>query len=171
MQGERNVCCRNKHTEQEDAVLSTVMSQASQVAPTQDVRNWGSVRVSEKIPWRRGMVNPLQGYFLKSHGQKSLVGCSPWGHRESDLRLQSDLARTWLTRVALDPVPSGVGGWTVPFLPGRAEGGSERTVPPASIAVTLLPSPLQRHDDPSQLLLLFLCEAQSRSGVSPATSC
>ena len=37
-----------------------------------------------KIPWRRAwQPTPV---FLpgKSHGQRSLVGCSPWGHRESD---------------------------------------------------------------------------------------
>ena len=33
-----------------------------------------------------GNGNPLQ-YFLpgESHGQRSLVGYSPWGHRESDM--------------------------------------------------------------------------------------
>ena len=38
----------------------------------------------EKIPWRRvGQPTPvsLPG---KSHGQRSLVDCSPWGHKESD---------------------------------------------------------------------------------------
>ena len=37
-----------------------------------------------KIPWRRAkQPTPI---FLsgESHGQKSLVGFSPWGHRESD---------------------------------------------------------------------------------------
>ena len=44
----------------------------------------GSIPASEKIPWRRkGQPPPV---FLpgKSHGQKSLVGSSPWGQRESD---------------------------------------------------------------------------------------
>ena len=38
-----------------------------------------------KIPWRRaGQPTPV---FLpaESHGQGSLAGCSPWGHRESDM--------------------------------------------------------------------------------------
>ena len=38
-----------------------------------------------KIPWRKKwQPTPvfLPGQF---HGQRSLVGCSPWGHRESDL--------------------------------------------------------------------------------------
>ena len=37
-----------------------------------------------KIPWRRKWhPTPL---FLpgKSHGQRSLAGCSPWGHKELD---------------------------------------------------------------------------------------
>ena len=33
----------------------------------------------------KGTGNPLQCSFLgKSHGQRSLAGYSPWGHRESD---------------------------------------------------------------------------------------
>jgi len=38
----------------------------------------------EKIPWRRAwQPTPV---FLpgKSHGQRSLAGYSPWGHREPD---------------------------------------------------------------------------------------
>ena len=31
-----------------------------------------------------GNGNPLQYSCLESHGQRSLVGYSPWGHRESD---------------------------------------------------------------------------------------
>ena len=32
-----------------------------------------------------GNGNPLQYYCLeKSHGQRSLVGYSPWGHKEAD---------------------------------------------------------------------------------------
>ena len=37
-----------------------------------------------KIPWRRAwQPTPV---FLpgKSHGQRNLAGCSPWGHTESD---------------------------------------------------------------------------------------
>ena len=37
-----------------------------------------------KTPWRRAeLPTPV---FLpgESHGQRSLMGCSPWGHRESD---------------------------------------------------------------------------------------
>ena len=32
-----------------------------------------------------GLGNPLQYSCLENpHGQRSLVGCSPWGHKESD---------------------------------------------------------------------------------------
>ena len=38
-----------------------------------------------KIPWRRKWQ--LTPVFLpgKSHGQRSLVGYDPWGHKESDV--------------------------------------------------------------------------------------
>jgi len=38
-----------------------------------------------KIPWRRAWQ--ATSVFLpgKSHGQRSLAGCSPWGDRESDM--------------------------------------------------------------------------------------
>ena len=32
-----------------------------------------------------GHGNPLQYYLENPHGQRSLVGCSPWSHRESDM--------------------------------------------------------------------------------------
>ena len=41
-----------------------------------------------KIPWRRAwQPSPV---FLpgESRGQRSLVGCSPWGHKESDMAKQ-----------------------------------------------------------------------------------
>ena len=51
-----------------------------------------------KIFWRRAwQPTPV---FLpgKSHGQRSLTGCSPWGHKESDttkqLKLFKDSERT-----------------------------------------------------------------------------
>ena len=41
-----------------------------------------------KIPWRRKWQ--LTPVFLpvKSHGERSLAGCSPWGHKESDMAEQ-----------------------------------------------------------------------------------
>ena len=49
-----------------------------------DVKRRGFKPCIRKILWRREwQPTPV---FLpgKSHGQKSLVGYSPWGHRESD---------------------------------------------------------------------------------------
>ena len=38
-----------------------------------------------KIPWRKA-CNPLPVFFLgEFHGQRSLAGYSPWGHKESDM--------------------------------------------------------------------------------------
>ena len=37
-----------------------------------------------KIPWRRKWHSTLVFLPGKSHGQRSLVSCSPWGRRESD---------------------------------------------------------------------------------------
>jgi len=44
----------------------------------------GSIPGVGKIPWRR--VWQLTSVFLpgESHGLRSLVGYSPWGHKESD---------------------------------------------------------------------------------------
>ena len=37
-----------------------------------------------KIPWRRKWQPTPVFLPRKSHGQRSLVGYSPWGHKESD---------------------------------------------------------------------------------------
>ena len=37
-----------------------------------------------KIPWRRKRQPTPVFLPAEFHGQKSLVGCSPWGHKESD---------------------------------------------------------------------------------------
>ena len=52
-----------------------------------DTGDLGSIPGLERSPGQ-GNGNPLQ-YFLpeKSHGQRSLVGYSPWGHKESDHRV------------------------------------------------------------------------------------
>ena len=48
-----------------------------------------------KIPWRRAWQ--LTPVFLpgESHGQRSLAGCSPRGHRESDRTVWVSTARAW----------------------------------------------------------------------------
>ena len=38
-----------------------------------------------KIPWRRKWQPTLVCLPRKSHGQRSLVGYSPWGRKESDM--------------------------------------------------------------------------------------
>ena len=53
--------------------------------------NIGDVRDSDSIPGSgrspgRGHGNPLQYSCLENpHGQRSLAGCSPWGHKELDM--------------------------------------------------------------------------------------
>ena len=37
-----------------------------------------------KIPWRRAWQPASVFLRGESHGQRSLAGCSPWGHKESD---------------------------------------------------------------------------------------
>ena len=37
-----------------------------------------------KIPWRRKWQPTAVFLPEKPRGQRSLVGCSPWGHREAD---------------------------------------------------------------------------------------
>ena len=41
-----------------------------------------------KIPWRREWLTTLVFLPGESHGQRSLVGYSPWGHKESDMTEQ-----------------------------------------------------------------------------------
>ena len=50
----------------------------------------------------------------KSHGQRSLVGCSPWGHEESDMteRLSLFIFMHWRRKWQPTPV----------FLPGESQG-------------------------------------------------
>ena len=44
-----------------------------------------------KIPWRRKWQRTPMFLLGKSHGQRSLVGYSPWGHIESDMTEQLTL--------------------------------------------------------------------------------
>ena len=51
-----------------------------------DEREHGFSSWVGEIPWRREHGNPLQYSCLENlHGQRSLVGYSPWGHKESDM--------------------------------------------------------------------------------------
>ena len=38
-----------------------------------------------KIPWRREWLPTPVSLLGESYGQRSLVGCSPWGHKELDM--------------------------------------------------------------------------------------
>ena len=61
--------------------------------PTFNAGDLGSTLVG-KILWRRAcLTTPL---FLpgESHGQRSPVGCSPWGCRESDMTERLSTAHT-----------------------------------------------------------------------------
>ena len=48
-----------------------------------DVRDKGLIWV-RKIPWRRKWQPTSVFLPGESHGQRSLVGYSPWGHKELD---------------------------------------------------------------------------------------
>ena len=52
---------------------------------TCNVGDLGSIPGLGRPPPGGGHSNPLQySCFKNPHGQRSLVGCSPWGHKESD---------------------------------------------------------------------------------------
>ena len=52
-------------------------------ASEEDARDTGLIPGSGRFPGE-GNGNPLQCPCLENHGQRSLEGCSPWGHKESD---------------------------------------------------------------------------------------
>ena len=54
-------------------------------ANARDAGNAGSIPGSGKIPWRKEWQPTLVFWSGKSHGQSSLVGCSPWGPKEQDM--------------------------------------------------------------------------------------
>ena len=49
-----------------------------------DVERLGFDPWVRKIPWRRAWQPTAVFLPGKSHGQRSLAGYSPWGHKESD---------------------------------------------------------------------------------------
>ena len=50
-----------------------------------DVRDMGLIPGSGRPPWRRKWQPTLVFLPGKFHRQRSLVGYSPWGHKESDM--------------------------------------------------------------------------------------
>ena len=55
----------------------------NQLVHTGDLRYWDSIPGSGRPPGE-GIGNALVFLPGESHGGKSLVGYSPWGHKESD---------------------------------------------------------------------------------------
>ena len=51
----------------------------------------GLIPGPERFPWRRAWQPTPVFMPGNSHGQRSLVNCSPWGHKESDMNEQVGL--------------------------------------------------------------------------------
>ena len=51
------------------------------------------------IPWRRDWLSTPEFLPGEFHGQRSLVGCSPWGYKELDLINTSTLSEKWLYKM------------------------------------------------------------------------
>ena len=49
-----------------------------------DEGNVGLIVLGQEDPLEDKMATHFSVIAGKSHGQRSLVGCSPWGHKESD---------------------------------------------------------------------------------------
>ena len=49
-----------------------------------DIRDMSLIPGSGRFPWRRAWQSTSGFLPGKFHGQRSLAGCSPWGHRELD---------------------------------------------------------------------------------------
>ena len=86
---------------------------ASPVAPL--VKDWPTVQESQvqslgwEDPLEKGNGNPLQ-YSLpgKSHGQRILVGYSPWDRKESDMTEQLHFTLDWVVRKGLFELTAGL---------------------------------------------------------------
>ena len=60
----------------------------------------------EKIPWRRKQLPTPVFLPGESHGQRTLAGYSPWGHRESNMTEQLSMWK----RKMWDPLRKKAGG-------------------------------------------------------------
>ena len=63
-----------------------------------DARDMGSVPPFGKISWSRKWL-PIQVFFSgKFHGQRSLAGCTPWGHKAPQTQLSGQVhtSSSWL---------------------------------------------------------------------------
>ena len=74
-----------------------------------------------KIPWRREWLPTLVFLPGECHGQRSLAGYSPWGHKESDATEQLTLPLIYLPKcnkkllLSLENTVSGENRWTLLF--------------------------------------------------------
>ena len=69
-----------------------------------------SLRWVRKIPWRRKWQPTPVLLTGKSHGWRSLVGCSPWGCKESDtteqqIQFNLDCHMVFIFQFVYDPPP------------------------------------------------------------------
>ena len=64
-----------------------VLAVKNLLANAGDIRDTGSIR---KMPWRRKWQPTPVFLPRESHGQWSLVGYNPWGHKESDMDQEQD---------------------------------------------------------------------------------
>ena len=60
-------------------------------ASAEDTEDTGSITGSGRSPGK-GNGNPLHYSCLGNHGQRSLVGYSPWGCKESDMTEQLNMS-------------------------------------------------------------------------------
>ena len=67
-------------------------------------------RTSFPFPWRRKWQPTPVRLPGKSHGQRSLVGCSPWGHYESDTTETGTQVSWQLPALQVDSLPLSLQG-------------------------------------------------------------
>ena len=73
--------------------------------------NWGdpgSIPGLGRFPWRRGWQPSPRFLPEESHGQRSLVGYSPWGHKQLDVTEQLTLTHWPLVKKLMFPSAFGV---------------------------------------------------------------
>ena len=69
---------------QSDVVSQVALMVKNPPANAGNAGETGSIPGLERFPWRRAW-QPTPVFFAgESHGKRSLVGCSPWGHEQSD---------------------------------------------------------------------------------------
>ena len=68
-------------------------------------RPWFNLWVG-KIPWKREWQSTPGSFPGESHGQRSLAGFSPWGHKESDMTERLTHSRYLITYWMLPIFPS-----------------------------------------------------------------